>query len=149
MNVDPALRAASCREFIEDLTGRSSRKVPSLPVNKEVPSDLWYLYYKDEEGTIHTVKGSQSGIRRSLKEGYLGDASHVRASRSKSGPFETLRHYPEFRDLVLKMKTPTPEVNSARTPTPINPQVSTPTHENETVERSLSAVGLQIDIPQD
>src|SRR5205807_8679185 len=36
-----------------------------------------------------------------LKDGLLGDASNVRASRTKTGPFENLRSYPEFRDLVV------------------------------------------------
>jgi len=49
----------------------------------------------------HTVKGSMSAIRRSLKEGLLGDASNVRAARAKAGPFEALRSFPEFRDLVV------------------------------------------------
>src|SRR5262249_3058785 len=31
----------------------------------------------------------------------LGDASNVRASRTKTGPFENLRSYPEFRDMVV------------------------------------------------
>jgi hypothetical protein len=42
-----------------------------------------------------------SAIRRSLKDGLLGDASNVRAARTKAGPFEALRGYPEFRDLVV------------------------------------------------
>jgi hypothetical protein len=47
------------------------------------------------------VKGSTAAIRRSLKEGLLGDAANVRAGRFKPGPFESLRTFPEFRDLVL------------------------------------------------
>ena len=31
----------------------------------------------------------------------LGDAGNVRAARSKAGPFEALRGFPEFRDLVV------------------------------------------------
>jgi hypothetical protein len=41
-------------------------------------------------------------VRRSLKDGLLGDASNVRAARTKAGPFEPLRGYPEFRDLVIE-----------------------------------------------
>ena len=37
-------------------------------------SEFWYLVYKDETGQAHTVKGSTSAIRRSLKDGLLGDA---------------------------------------------------------------------------
>jgi serine/threonine protein kinase len=100
MSADPEQRPSSCREFVEDLTGKSTRK---MPVGEGVPGqqDIWYLVYQDEEGTAHTVKGSAAGIRRSLKEGLLGDASNIRASRKKSGGFEPLRCFPEFRDLVV------------------------------------------------
>src|SRR6202021_1059670 len=84
----------------EDLTGHSTRRVPST--NSGTPaSELWYLVYKDETGATHTVKGSTAAIRRSLKDGLLGDAENVRASRSKAGPFESLREYPEFRDMLV------------------------------------------------
>src|SRR5262249_4314864 len=54
------------------------------------------------EGTAHTLKGTKLGICRSLKEGLLGDASNIRASRTKEGPFEALRSFPEFRQLVVE-----------------------------------------------
>jgi hypothetical protein len=38
-----------------------------------------------------------------LKEGLLGDAANVRASRRKAGPFEALQTHPEFRDLILAL----------------------------------------------
>jgi hypothetical protein len=40
-------------------------------------------------------------VRKSLRDGLLGDASNVRASRSKQGPFEALCDIPEFRQLVV------------------------------------------------
>jgi eukaryotic-like serine/threonine-protein kinase len=100
MSADPEQRPTSCREFVEDLTGRSTRKLPSAG-DSAASGELWYLVYKDEEGVTHTVKGSIGAIRRSLREGLLGDASNVRASRAKTGPFENLRSYPEFRDMVV------------------------------------------------
>jgi serine/threonine protein kinase len=111
MSPDPNLRPTSCREFVEDLTGHSTRKIMT-PTEQQSGAisqqDLWYLVYKDEAGQMHTVKGSTDGIRRSLKERLLGDATNVRACRSKSGPFEPLKTYPEFRDLVLTPGTPPP-----------------------------------------
>ena len=101
MSADPEQRPVSCREFVEDLTGKSTRKLPSAGETPANAGDVWYLVYKDDEGTTHTVKGSVGAIRRSLKDGLLGDASNVRASRTKTGPFENLRSYPEFRDLVV------------------------------------------------
>ncbi|MHB1425869.1 MAG: serine/threonine protein kinase [Gemmataceae bacterium] len=96
---DPEKRPASCREFIEDLTGKSTQRLPA--VDSGFPQqDLWYLVYRDENGTPHTVKGTMSAVRRSLKDGLLGDASNVRASRTKAGPFEALREHAEFRDLM-------------------------------------------------
>src|SRR5262249_16224558 len=100
LSADPVQRPASCREFVEDLIGHSTRRVPTTDSSTAL-SELWYLIYKDDTGQTHTVKGSISAIRRSLKDGLLGDADHVRASRSREGPFEPLRGYPEFRDIVV------------------------------------------------
>jgi serine/threonine protein kinase len=108
MSPDPNMRPGSCREFIEDLTGHSTRRLAASDTATGLPQDLWYLVYKDEEGVVHTVKGSMQGIRRSLKERLLGDANNVRASRTKTGPFEPLRNHPEFRDLVVDVKSVTP-----------------------------------------
>src|SRR5262249_4649627 len=111
-------RPASCREFVEDLTGHSTRRRSGS--NAGVPTaEVWYLVYKDEMGTTHTVKGSTSAIRRSLKDGLLGDAENVRASRSKSGPFESLRGYPEFRDLLVSaaaLAVPQPASRAVKPP---------------------------------
>jgi serine/threonine protein kinase len=101
MSADPNQRPTDCREFVEDLTGHSTRKAISPDQSALPQQEIWYLVYKDEEGATHTVKGSASGIRRSLKEGLLGDAGNVRASRQKDGMFSLLRSYPEFRDLVI------------------------------------------------
>jgi len=102
MNSDPQQRPASCREFVEELTGQGKLASPSV----EGPTqDLWYLLYKDEEGARHMVKGTLSAIRRSLKDGLLGDAANVRASRTKTGTFEQLRSLREFRDLVAAPAT--------------------------------------------
>jgi len=102
MSADPTQRAFSCREFMEDLTGHSTRKITTTNLTGETSTDLWYLVYKDEEAVVHTVKGTMNGIRRSLKEGLLGDAGNVRVSRTQAGPFESLKNHPEFRDLVVE-----------------------------------------------
>jgi len=101
MSADPDKRPISCREFIEDLTGHSTRRLPTVDSN--IPQhELWYLVYQDDTGMAHTVKGTVSAVRRSLKDGLLGDAGNVRAARTKAGPFESLRGYPEFRDMVVE-----------------------------------------------
>jgi hypothetical protein len=135
MSADPEKRPDSCREFIEDLTGQSTRK--ATPQADGAVQDNWYLQYKDETGENHMVKGSMDGIRRSLKEGLLGDATNVIASRSKSGQFMPLKSHPEFRDLVVSaaplsshgsgLKVPVPSVQPAtptggvHVPTPTSP----------------------------
>jgi serine/threonine protein kinase len=122
MSADPEQRPGSCREFVEDLTGRSTRKLPSAGDTPAGNTDVWYLVYKDDEGVTHTVKGSVAAIRRSLKDGLLGDASNVRASRTKTGPFENLRSYPEFRDMVVApAPLALPRGGSASTPPPDAP----------------------------
>src|SRR5262245_13052835 len=103
MSGNPEHRPASCKEFVEDLTGGSIR-----PQTRQVddgippPADLWYLVYRDDLGETHTVKGTTEGIRKALKEGLLGDATNVRADRSKQGKFASLMTHPEFRDLVIR-----------------------------------------------
>ena len=124
MSSDPEHRPSTCREFIEDLTGHSTRKL--TPLGTDVPvQDIWYLVYRDDEGEQHTVKGSTAAIRRSLKDRLLGDASNVRASRSKTGPFESLRAFPEFRDMVMQLPeaTASAPASGASKPlaTPIGP----------------------------
>jgi eukaryotic-like serine/threonine-protein kinase len=106
MSVDKDQRPANCREFVEDLTGHSTRKI--TPSAEMAVQDVWYLFYTDDENVTRTVKGTLQGIRRSLKEGVLGDAGNIRAARSKSGPFEALRKHAEFRDVVLQLEKTTP-----------------------------------------
>ncbi len=119
MSPDPNNRPMTCREFVEDLTGHSTRKI--TPADVGTIQEFWYLKYEDEEGVLHMVKGSLGGIRRSLKEGLLGDAENVRASRSKSGPFEPLRNHAEFRDLVVSPAPLVVPVALSRNPAPPAP----------------------------
>jgi serine/threonine protein kinase len=105
MHATPDERPATCREFIEDLTGKSARKPPEEAAASQ---DIWYLVYRDDQGQTHTVKGTTEGIRRSLREGLLGDASNIRASRAKAGPFELVRSYAEFRDLIVTAEPTSP-----------------------------------------
>jgi serine/threonine protein kinase len=100
MSADPQQRPATCREFIEDIMGRSTKKLAS-PIANGAGQDVWYIVYSDEFGTMHTVKGSLAAIRRCLKEGRLGDAENIKVGRSQTGPFEALKNQPEFRDLVV------------------------------------------------
>jgi len=97
MHSDPTTRPASCREFIEDLLGQSTRQQAAGGAGL----DLWYMVYRDDDGTVHTVKGTTENIRKAYREGLLGDASSIRAARTKQGPFQQLHSLPQFRDLVL------------------------------------------------
>lgn len=115
MSAEPDRRPASCREFIEDLTGQS-RHTASLSGRLSPDSaDIWYMVYKDETGATHTGKASTEGIRRALREHRLGDPALILVSRSKTGQFTSLANVPEFRDLVVN---PAPLAHgSPRTPT--------------------------------
>jgi serine/threonine protein kinase len=120
MSADPAQRAGSCREFIEDLAGRKAAK--SLPAQKTIEvTDWWYLVYKDDDGLVHTVKGTIEGIRRSLKDDLLGDARNVRVAPTKQGPFEPIRQHTEFRDLFDEPSRPAALVATAPDATPRTP----------------------------
>ena len=106
MSAEPDRRPASCREFLEDLTGQS-RNTPirlGAQAGRDAPTsphDVWYMVYKDETGAAHTVKGSTEGIRNALANQLLGDASTILVSRTKTGHFQSLASVPEFRDLVI------------------------------------------------
>lgn len=102
MSADPDQRPASCREFVEDLTGRA-RAAATTPGPARTPpaADLWYMVYRDAEGRAQTVKGATDGIRRALRDGLLGDTGAILVGRSKTGQFLPLTAVPEFRDLVV------------------------------------------------
>jgi eukaryotic-like serine/threonine-protein kinase len=123
MSAEPDQRPANCREFVEDLTGKSTRKVTSAVMSALDQADVWYLTYKNEEGVAQTVKGTTGAIRRSLKDRLLGDASNIRACRTRTGTFEPLRGFPEFRDLVLALGPAAPAAGAqtaadSKEPTP-------------------------------
>ena len=115
MGADAKSRPASCREFMEDLTGavwRGNRgsgggflaaggRGTNTPLPPPPTSDLWYLVYRDSAGHPRTVKGTTDGVRKNVAARTLGDSRHVHVSRTKVGPFLPLRDAPEFRDLVV------------------------------------------------
>jgi serine/threonine protein kinase len=114
MSAEPDRRPASCREFIEDLTGQSRATPTGFGANPALATggaEIWYLVYKDENGEPHTVKGSTEGIRKALQDQLLGDAATILISRTKAGQFTLLMTVPEFRDLVVvPAPLPTPGV---------------------------------------
>jgi serine/threonine protein kinase len=104
MSAEPDRRPASCREFVEDLTGQSrmtptqSGTRPGLP---GLPTEVWYFVYKDETGATQTRKGNTEKIREAIQSGHLGDPKAILVSRTKTGQFQSLASVPEFRDLVV------------------------------------------------
>jgi eukaryotic-like serine/threonine-protein kinase len=132
MSATPDRRHNNCRDFVEDLLGRSTR--PADAAQTPENTELWYLVYKDEIGQSHTVKGTTDGIRKALQEHLLGDAHNIVAAKTKQGPFQPMEKLPEFRDLLLTGGTmspnttaqypyrsepfPTPDLKSPTTPLP-------------------------------
>ncbi len=111
MHPDPHERPETCRKFIEELCGTVTRK-PVLTRPRVNPAlVMWYLVYKDVQGKQQTVKGVPGAIRRSLRDGLLGDTDGIVASRNESGPFEPLSAIPEFRDVAVDdtFSAPLPE----------------------------------------
>jgi eukaryotic-like serine/threonine-protein kinase len=99
---DPLSRPESCREFIDDLTGHSTTKLTSTLPTIDGASEYWYLVYSDDLGIVHTAKGTIKSIRRSLRDGMLGNPADVRVARTKAGPFQPLESHPEFYDPPLE-----------------------------------------------
>jgi serine/threonine protein kinase len=94
MRADPAQRPASCREFLEDLTGRSRRFV------EERSEDRWYLRYRDAQGNECLARHSTATARQCLERGLLGNLATVMVSANADGPFVPLGQLAEFRDLT-------------------------------------------------
>jgi serine/threonine protein kinase len=112
MAAEPTRRPGNCQDFIADLTGPEPEALKvepeTLKVEVEAPKpEMWYLIYKDTQGAVHTVKGTVIGIRRSFKNGELGEVSHIRASRTKTGEFKPLLSHPEFSDLLETIRKST------------------------------------------
>lgn len=101
MSADPNQRPASCREFVEDLTGQSTRMDPEDDAEPD-GEDMWYLVFTDTDEIGRTSAGDTESMRKTLNDGQLGKPETVRGSRSKLGPFEPLHTFPEFRDLVVQ-----------------------------------------------
>jgi serine/threonine protein kinase len=133
MSADPAQRPATCREFVEDLTGNAAavHGPPSTAVTQASESAtrlesatprssattiedvLWYMVYTGPDGQQHNVKGLTSSIRENLRKGALGDPMIIMVSRTKTGPFMPLRQTLEFRDMIV---SPAPVLPTSRTP---------------------------------
>lgn len=139
---DPLHRPENCREFIEDLTGHRTKHLTGTNPGIDPRGDCRYLVYTDEEGVVHSVKGTIKGIRRSLKDGLLGDAENIRVAAMKSGPFEPLRHHPEFRDLVIQ-----PENVSTPKRPGSDPKATRPTNAVPSIEVAAAAESNDSAIP--
>jgi serine/threonine protein kinase len=100
MSADAEHRPASCREFVEDLIGQSTRQGSKPDMDTGDP-DLWYVIFTDVDGADRTAKGNTRAIQKSLRDGQMGELHKVRASRNPTGPFDLLQQFPEFRDLVV------------------------------------------------
>jgi len=100
-------RPASCREFMEDLTGlpwKAGQSASSSTDSIHVPAEastIWYMVYYDADAKPKTVKGTTETIRVNALAGTLGDLTTTLVSRTKAGPFAPFKKVAEFRDLIL------------------------------------------------
>src|SRR5436309_86505 len=60
MNPDPEKRPQTCREFVEDLIGHSTRRSAAVKRSSATGGSLWFLRYQDEEGATHAIEGTTS-----------------------------------------------------------------------------------------
>jgi serine/threonine protein kinase len=95
MNADPALRPATCREFVTDLLGRCTHKT-ATPDSSDAEIDLWFVEFLDEHSRQRTAMGTTQDLCRALMDGQLGDVSRVRVGRTKRGPYQLLASLPQF-----------------------------------------------------
>jgi serine/threonine protein kinase len=102
MSADPSQRPASCRQFVEDLTGNIVRREMPGVLVAEPPREQWYLIYSDRNGTTHKAKGSVTSVRQLLQGQLLHKARRIWVGTSESGPFDPLSVHTEYRDLVIE-----------------------------------------------
>jgi len=146
MDSDPDTRPSSCREFVEDLVGKSTRKsavnTPALEKSetKQATDPIWFMSYNDDLGKLHVVKGTAKAIRRSFKDGILEDPGKYKLGKSAEGPFEEMKIFPEFRDLAVHLTKPNSTPNSKTKPgDPASiPIISEPTKVMKGLDRSKS-----------
>jgi serine/threonine protein kinase len=149
MDSDPDIRPSSCREFVEDLVGKSTRKsavtTPALEkTNIKQPSEpIWFMAYNDDQGKQHVVKGTAKAIRRSFKDGILEDPFKYKLAKSLEGPFEEMKIFPEFRDLAVQLTKPNSTPNSKTQPAdPVSTPTSEPTRSMKGLNRPKSGTPL-------
>ena len=145
MDSDPDIRPSSCREFVEDLVGKSTRKSAvnntalEKPNVKQPSEPIWYMAYTDDQGKQHVVKGTAKAIRRSFKDGILEDPFKYTLAKSLEGPFEEMKIFPEFRDLAVQLTKPNSTPNSKTQPAdPVPTPTSEPTRIMKGLNRSKS-----------
>jgi serine/threonine protein kinase len=147
MSAEPTRRPANCLEFVADLSGAEPEPAK--------PPEMWYLIYKDNQGEVHTVKGTAVGIRRSFKNGELGEANNIRASRTKTGDFKPLLSLPDFADLLESVRKSTESTEELPTfsqiasdPTSSGAAVPERAATTEEVEAAAPAVKARPVIPE-
>ena len=145
MDSDPDIRPSSCREFVEDLVGKSTRKSAvnntalEKPNVKQPSEPIWFMAYTDDQGKQHVVKGTAKAIRRSFKDGILEDPFKYTLAKSLEGPFEEMKIFPEFRDLAVQLTKPNSTPNSKTQPAdPVPTPTSEPTRIMKGLNRSKS-----------
>ena len=122
MSPDPLQRPECCQEFIEDLSESNAKELTSTEPGVGALPSYWYMTYTDDLGESQMVKGTIKGIRRSFKEGLLGDAENIRVARSKEGPYEPLKQRAEFRDLVVQPQAAPTPLSVAKKNTDVRPK---------------------------
>lgn len=150
---DPLGRPTCCQEFLEDLSGRNTKEAMATEAGVGAEPTYLFMTYTDDDGESHTVRGTVKGIRRSFREGLLGDAENIRLARTEGGAYEPLRQYAEFRDLVVQpalMPTPSPAPKSVvapkpkKQPTPVLPAPATPPPPASSQAAPMQAGGIPV-----
>jgi len=83
MNSDATTRPASCREFIEDLLGQSTRPQAAFGAGPI----CGYMVYRDDEGTVHTVKETTENIRKAYSRRLARRRQQHPGGAQQAGPF--------------------------------------------------------------
>src|SRR5262249_18501193 len=101
LDADPELRPPSCRAFLYELLG-AENAVPEGNAG-ETDLDLFYVDYENAQGNAAVAVGTSQNLRRTLRQGLLGDPAKIYVGRYRAGPAKTPLKASELKDCAADL----------------------------------------------
>jgi len=99
LNADPQVRPATCAGFLQEILGQDPASVETGRGEKDL--DLWYVDYEDAQDKPQVAVGTTESLRRSLRQGLLGNPKKIQVGRYRAGPAMTPLYRSELKHLLV------------------------------------------------